>query len=208
MRQGPNGRRGRGRPHPGSANGSQGGQGGGQGGQSSGSASGNNGPRRSAASLRSQSFDSNGPDVRVRGNAWQVHEKYQTMARDAAAAGDRVAAENYLQHAEHYHRIIEAINEATAAEQQQQQTRNYTPQPEARGYYQQPTAQPGEGQADMRGNMAFVPTDAQPAVMEQPGMTPLASQEQQPTNPFFTPAEVEEAEQESLQIASAAVAMR
>lgn len=204
MRQGPNGRRGRGRPHPGSANGAQGGQGGGQ---SGGSASGNNGPRRSAASLRSQSFDSNGPDVRVRGNAWQVHEKYQTMARDAAAAGDRVAAENYLQHAEHYHRIIEAINEATAAEQQQQ-TRNYTPQPEARGYYQQPTAQPGDPQGDLRGNMAFAPTDAQPAVMEQSGMTPMASQEQQPTNPFFTPAEVEEAEQESLQIAPAAVAMR
>lgn len=212
MRQGPNGRRGRGRPHPGSANGGQGSQGGGQGGgQSSGTgantSSGNSGPRRSAASLRSQSFDSNGPDVRVRGNAWQVHEKYQTMARDAAASGDRVAAENYLQHAEHYHRIIEAINEATAAEQQQQ-TRNYTPQPEARGYYQQPTAQPGDSQADMRGNMAFVPTDAQPAVMEQSGMTPLASQEQQPTNPFFTPAEVEEAEQENLQITPAAVAMR
>jgi hypothetical protein len=55
--------------------------------------------------------------MRVRGNAWQVFEKYQALARDAQSAGDRVAAENYLQHAEHYFRIIEVINEATAAEQ-------------------------------------------------------------------------------------------
>jgi hypothetical protein len=205
MRQGPNGRRGRGRPHPGSANAGQGGQSSSQGG---GQSSGNGGARRSAASLRNQSFDSNGPDVRVRGNAWQVHEKYQTMARDAAAAGDRVAAENYLQHAEHYHRIIEAINEATAAEQQQQQARNYPPQPEARGYYQQPMAQQGEVSAEARGNMAFTPSDAQPPMLEQASMASIAGQEQQPTNPFFTPAEVEEVEQESLQIAPAAVAMR
>jgi len=46
-----------------------------------------------------------------------VFEKYQALARDAQSAGDRVAAENYLQHAEHYFRIIEVINEATAAEQ-------------------------------------------------------------------------------------------
>jgi hypothetical protein len=72
---------------------------------------------RSASSLRHQSFDSNCGDLRVRGNAWQVYEKYQGLARDAQSGGDRVAAENYLQHAEHYFRIIEAIDEATASEQ-------------------------------------------------------------------------------------------
>lgn len=53
-----------------------------------------------------RSFDSSGPDIKVRGNAYQVYEKYQQLARDANMVGDRVAAENYLQHAEHYYRIL------------------------------------------------------------------------------------------------------
>lgn len=60
---------------------------------------------------RNQVYDSNGPGVRVRGNAHQVVEKYQALARDAAALGDRLLCENYLQHAEHYLRIILAINQ-------------------------------------------------------------------------------------------------
>lgn len=58
--------------------------------------------------VRSQTFDSSGPDIRVRGNAHQVMEKYLAMARDAASQGDRVSAENYYQHAEHYFRVINA----------------------------------------------------------------------------------------------------
>jgi len=53
-------------------------------------------------------FDSNGPEGRVRGNAQQVYEKYMTLARDAMASGDRIATENYFQHAEHYLRVIMA----------------------------------------------------------------------------------------------------
>ena len=57
-----------------------------------------------------RAFDSNGPDnVKVRGNAQHVFEKYQQLARDAQTAGDRVLAENYLQHAEHYFRVLRAI---------------------------------------------------------------------------------------------------
>lgn len=52
-----------------------------------------------------RSYDSNGPDVRVRGTASQVYEKYQTLGRDAQLSGDRVGAENYMQHAEHYYRL-------------------------------------------------------------------------------------------------------
>ena len=52
-----------------------------------------------------RSYDSNGPNMRVRGTAAQIYEKYQTQARDAMAAGDRVHAENCLQPAEHYYRI-------------------------------------------------------------------------------------------------------
>ena len=56
----------------------------------------------------SRSYESNGPDVKIRGTAQHVAEKYSTLARDAAASGDRVMAENYLQHAEHYGRIVAA----------------------------------------------------------------------------------------------------
>jgi len=63
-------------------------------------------------SPRQQTFDSNGPDIRVRGNAYQVLEKYLALARDASASGDRISAENYLQHAEHYYRLINAHNDS------------------------------------------------------------------------------------------------
>ena len=57
---------------------------------------------------RMQTFDSNGPSVKIRGNAYQVFERYIALAREAAASGDRVAAENFYQHAEHYFRIVNA----------------------------------------------------------------------------------------------------
>jgi hypothetical protein len=57
-----------------------------------------------------RAFDSNGPDnVKVRGAAQHIYEKYQQLARDASAAGDRVLGENYLQHAEHYFRVLRAM---------------------------------------------------------------------------------------------------
>jgi hypothetical protein len=55
-----------------------------------------------------RSYESNGPDVKVRGTAAHVAEKYMTLARDAVSSGDTVSAENYLQHAEHYYRIVMA----------------------------------------------------------------------------------------------------
>src|SRR6266700_2310352 len=60
---------------------------------------------------RVQTFDSNGPSVKIRGNAYQVFERYVAMAREAQASGDRVAAENFYQHAEHYFRIMNAQGE-------------------------------------------------------------------------------------------------
>jgi hypothetical protein len=76
----------------------------------------NNGGRKHVNPL-SRNFESNGPDVKVRGNAAHVAEKYLQLARDAQSSGDPVLAENYLQHAEHYFRIV-------AAAQQQQQYRD------------------------------------------------------------------------------------
>ncbi len=61
---------------------------------------------------RNTSFESNGPNVRLRGTAQQLAEKYQQHARDAGANGDYVLRENYLQHAEHYYRIYEPLEAA------------------------------------------------------------------------------------------------
>ncbi len=56
-------------------------------------------------------YESNGPDVKIRGTASHVAEKYMQLARDAQSSGDPVAAENYFQHAEHYFRMIAAAQE-------------------------------------------------------------------------------------------------
>ena len=69
-----------------------------------------NGGRR-GSNQRMQVFDSNGPDVRIRGTAHQVTEKYLALAKDAASGGDRILAESYLQYAEHYQRIINSWEE-------------------------------------------------------------------------------------------------
>jgi len=100
MRQGSNtGRRPRGRTN----RKQHGGGGGGGGGQS-----------------RTHTFDSNGPDGRVRGNARQVYEKYLSLARDAYSAGDRIAAEAYFQHAEHYFRILSDTTDPTPRRPQEE----------------------------------------------------------------------------------------
>jgi len=61
---------------------------------------------------RNHVFDSSGPDMRMRGTAQQLFEKYLQLGRDATGGGDRVMAEGYFQHAEHYFRILNAMNQA------------------------------------------------------------------------------------------------
>jgi hypothetical protein len=77
---------------------------------------------------RNHVFDSNGPEVRVRGTAQQLFEKYLQLGRDATSAGDRVMAEGCFQHAEHYFRILNAMNQAAAQQQHQR------PQHQRNGY--------------------------------------------------------------------------
>jgi hypothetical protein len=72
---------------------------------------------------RNHVFDSSGPDMRLRGTAQQLFEKYLQLGRDATSGGDRVMAESYFQHAEHYFRILNAMNQAAAQHQQTQQRR-------------------------------------------------------------------------------------
>jgi len=62
---------------------------------------------------RNHVFDSSGPDLRIRGTAQQLFEKYLQLGRDATGSGDRVMAESYFQYAEHYFRILNAINQAS-----------------------------------------------------------------------------------------------
>lgn len=80
----------------------------------------NNGQRRGPSHNRNQIYDSNGPDVRIRGTAHQVCEKYLALAKDAASVGDIVLAESYLQHAEHYQRIINIWNDDAQQNRSQQ----------------------------------------------------------------------------------------
>ena len=72
-------------------------------------------------------YESNGPDVKIRGTASHVADKYVQLARDAQASGDPVGAENYFQHAEHYYRLI-----AAAQEQFRQANPYYRPEQEPR----------------------------------------------------------------------------
>ncbi len=65
----------------------------------------------------SRNYESNGPEVKIKGSAAHIAEKYLTLARDALSSGNTVTAENYFQHAEHYLRIIQAAQ----AKQEEQQ---------------------------------------------------------------------------------------
>jgi hypothetical protein len=63
-----------------------------------------------------QTFDSNGPNIKIRGSAYQIFERYLALAREATASGDRIAAENFYQHAEHYFRVNNARREGNQQE--------------------------------------------------------------------------------------------
>jgi hypothetical protein len=115
MRQGQQNRRMRGRNNSG-------------GGSNNNNGGNNNNNNRRGPNPLTRSYESNGPDVKVRGTAQNIAEKYLTLARDAQSSGDRVMAENYLQHAEHYNRII-----AAALAQQQQFQRDSRDEEEDEG---------------------------------------------------------------------------
>jgi hypothetical protein len=101
---------------------------------------------------RNHVFDSSGPEMRVRGTAQQLYEKYQQLARDASSNGDRVTGEAYYQHAEHYFRIISAINQAQGQPNPPVNPQGQQGQPYAQNG-QQPYQNPGQGNGqDRNGN--------------------------------------------------------
>ena len=97
---------------------------------------------------RNHVFDSSGPDLRIRGTAQQLFEKYLQLGRDATGAGDRVMAESYFQYAEHYFRIVSAINQATQqqAPQQQQHQNNGGQQHNGQRRHEREAYENGEAQ--------------------------------------------------------------
>lgn len=120
---------------------------------------GRNGGRKHVNPL-SRNFESNGPDVKVRGNAAHIAEKYLQLARDAQSSGDSVMAENYLQHAEHYFRIVSSAQQAQNGQRPDGQddgdfdddmpemnSRFSSPQPQPQQQYVQPEGdEQGEGE--------------------------------------------------------------
>jgi hypothetical protein len=78
----------------------------------------NQNQRRSMGNIPNRVFESAGPDGKVRGTPQQIIDKYNALGRDAQVSGDRVAAENYLQHSEHYSRLL---GEATRQQNEQRQ---------------------------------------------------------------------------------------
>lgn len=118
---------------------------------------------------RIQTFDSNGPDVRIRGTAFQILEKYTALARDAASAGDRVLAESYLQHAEHYQRFINEATEEFNQYQQQQQAQHQSqqPQPHIDGAAQPAPAVEGENMSDLDQGFLHAPRHGQRQQQQQ-----------------------------------------
>jgi len=90
-----------------------------------------------------RTYDSSGPEVKIRGSASHVYEKYLQLARDANSTGDRVMAENYLQHAEHYYRIMAAAA-AQQAQHQAQQAAQQAAQGGGNGQQPQPGIAPAQ----------------------------------------------------------------
>lgn len=99
-----------------------------------------------------RTMDSNGPDVKIRGTPAHIYEKYLQLARDAHSGGDRVQAENYLQHAEHYYRLIMAAQAQLPVHQQRQPNANGAngdddqQQPAPNGNGEALQSVPGEGE--------------------------------------------------------------
>jgi hypothetical protein len=116
----------------------------------------NNNNNRRGQNPMTRVFESNGPDIKIRGTASHVAEKYVQLARDARSSGDPVAAENYYQHAEHYFRLIAAAQEQFRQNQPQPRTENEMP------------SEDGDDESESFSNFGqepgFVPAQQQPFV--------------------------------------------
>lgn len=141
----------------------------------------------------SRMYESNGPDVKIRGTASHVAEKYLQLARDAQSSGDPIAAENYYQHAEHYFRLI------AAAQEQYRQTQPYFQQQQGgdmRGNMSDDSFDDEEDEQPSMGGEPFAPREPQPFYsrdqqpqhqQQQPQQQPQHQQQPQPQQQHFQP---------------------
>jgi hypothetical protein len=145
--------------------------------------SGNNSNRRNVGNIVNRVFESAGPDSKVRGTPQQIIDKYQALARDAQVSGDRVAAENYLQHAEHYARLL------SEAQRQMPENRNQNERDDR------------DERDDRRDDREDAPSGGGPIERHQPrmetpvrreepsGLTTLGSDDRDDAGPVETPEE-------------------
>src|SRR5665213_3307183 len=140
----------------------------------------NNNNNRRGQNPMTRVFESNGPDIKIRGTASHVAEKYVQLARDARSSGDPVAAENYYQHAEHYFRLIAAAQEQFRQNQPQPRTENEMPSEDGdddsesySNFGQEPGFVPAQQQP-------FVPRDNNPPRDHQREAQPYPPREQHP----------------------------
>lgn len=133
-----------------------------------------NGKRHPAS--RNQNFESSGPDVKIRGTAQQVQEKYLNLARDASSAGDRIAAEGYYQHAEHYFRLASAAAGIGGDGDHNRNPRTTTqvPPPPASGSAFEGESLPAPGDSIPPATVQPRPVDG-PAIAETPEAAPAAA---------------------------------
>jgi hypothetical protein len=134
---------------------------------------GRNNNHRKSQNPMSRVFESNGPDVKIRGTPSHIAEKYVQLARDAHTSGDPVSAENYYQHAEHYFRLI------ATAQEQFRQNNPHLPRPDndtrdesfedegEEDFGQQPVAGAGMTPFGTREPQPFLPPEAQPYPQNQ-----------------------------------------
>ena len=143
----------------------------------------NNNSNRRGQNPMTRVFESNGPDIKIRGTASHVAEKYVQLARDARSSGDPVAAENYYQHAEHYFRLIAAAQEQFRQNQPQPRTENEMPSEDGdddsesySNFGQEPGFVPAQQQP-------FVPRDNNPPRDHQREAQPYQPREQREQHP-------------------------
>jgi hypothetical protein len=138
-------------------------------------------------------YESNGPDVKIRGTAHHIAEKYAQLARDAQSSGDPVAAEGYLQHAEHYFRMIMAAQVQFAQQNPNQQQQPFQrPDMEGRDDYDDDGDDSGQDQPN---GQPFQPA---PQQMQRPQHQPQPPNQPQPSVQGYAPRRDEEPRDASL----------
>ena len=129
----------------------------------------NNNNNRRGQNPMTRVFESNGPDIKIRGTASHIAEKYLQLARDARSSGDPVAAENYYQHAEHYFRLIAAAQEQFRQNQPQQARTDEVPLEDGEDE--------GESFSNFGQEPGFVPVQQPQPYMRDSGQQPRDNQQ-------------------------------